>query len=133
MKTPMNIHLAASYDRRWSMLSVASALERAGHHVTSRWIQGGRGDDPPIIPAVEDLIDLARADCLVTFTDVAGRDATDAPAGEHDVAFGVALALGKRLCLVGPRETIFHHLQSVEAYESVADLVAALNVFGPAR
>jgi hypothetical protein len=133
MKTPMNIHLAAPYDRRWAMLGVASALQRAGHHVTSRWIQGGRGGDSPVVPAVEDLIDRARAECLVTFTDAARRNATDATVGDHEVAFGVALALGKRLCLVGPRETIFHHLQSVEAYESVADLIAALDVFSGAR
>src|SRR5262245_56627898 len=36
----MRIYIAARYDRRWEMLGVASDLLRAGHDVTSRWIEG---------------------------------------------------------------------------------------------
>ena len=39
----MRIYIAARYDRRFEMLGVAAALMRAGHDVTSRWIEGGRG------------------------------------------------------------------------------------------
>jgi hypothetical protein len=122
----MKIYLAAHYDRRWQMLAVASTLEHAGHQVTSRWIEGGRGDDPAVVPALEDLIDLGNADCLVSFTEERTGDAAGAGSGERHVEFGIALAAGKRLCVVGPRETVFHHLLSVEAYASVADLVAGL-------
>src|SRR5206468_1321144 len=65
----MKIYLAARYERRFEMLGVAATLARAGHEVTSRWIEGGRGDDPAIVPAVEDLIQLSQADCLVSFTE----------------------------------------------------------------
>lgn len=123
----MRIYLAARYDRRWEMLGVAATLERAGHHVTSQWIEGGRGDDPAIVPAIEDLIDLAGADCLVSFTEDSGHNVPWAARGGRHVEFGVAVATGKRLCIVGPRENIFHHLLSVEAYASVADLVAGLS------
>jgi hypothetical protein len=123
----MKIYLAARYDRRWEMLGVAATLARAGHEVTSRWIEGGRGDDPAIIPAVEDLIHLSQADCLVSFTEDPNRSVPWAARGGRHVEFGVALATGKRLCLVGPRENIFHHLLAVEAYANVVDLVAGLN------
>lgn len=123
----MKIYLAARYDRRWEMLGVAATLARAGHEVTSRWIEGGRGDDPAIIPAVEDLIHLSQADCLVSFTEDPNRSVPWAARGGRHVEFGVALATGKRLCVVGPRENIFHHLLAVEAYTNVADLVAGLN------
>jgi hypothetical protein len=122
----MRIYLAARYERRFEMLGVAATLARAGHEVTSRWIEGGRGDDPAIVPAVEDLIQLSQADCLVSFTEDPQRKVAWAARGGRHVEFGVALATGKRLCVVGPRENIFHHLLSVEAYVSVAELVAAL-------
>jgi len=122
----MRIYLAARYERRFEMLGVAAILARAGHEVTSRWIEGGRGDDPAIVPAVEDLIQLSQADCLVSFTEDPQRNVAWAARGGRHVEFGVALATGKRLCIVGPRENIFHHLLSVEAYASVGELVAGL-------
>jgi len=123
----MKIYIAAPYDRRWQMLKVASTLERAGHEVTSRWIEGGRGGDTPIVSAVEDLIDLARAHCLVSFTEDAIGNLAGAPCSGRHVELGVALATGKRLCLVGPRENNFHHLQSLEVYDSVGDLIVGLH------
>lgn len=121
----MKIYLAARYDRRWQMLGVASALERAGHEVASRWIEGGRGGDPAAVPAVEALLDLTRAECFVAFTEEPSIFPVTS-SGERHVEFGIALATGKRLCIVGPRETIFHHLLSAERYATVADLVAGL-------
>jgi len=121
----MKIYLAARHERRWEMLRVASRLECAGHEVTSRWISGG-GDDPAIIPAVEDLLDLGRADCLVSFTDEPNSIVAGTARGERHVAFGIALGAGKRIYIVGPRENIFHHLFAVERYETVAELMAGL-------
>jgi hypothetical protein len=128
----MKIHLAARYDRRWEMLGVASTLERAGHEVTSRWM-AGRGDDPAFVPAVEDLLDLTRSDCLVSFTDEPTHHAARSAGGARHVEFGVALATGKRLCIVGPRENVFHHLLAVEAYATVDALVAGLRERPKAR
>src|SRR6185436_17305061 len=68
-RAAMRIHIAARYDRRFEMLGVASDLMRARHEVTSRWIEGGRGGDPKLVAAIEDIADLGRADCLVTFTE----------------------------------------------------------------
>jgi hypothetical protein len=123
----MRIYIAARYDRRFEMLGVAAALMRAGHDVTSRWIEGGRGDDPELLAAVEDMGDLARADCLLTFTERPEQNVPWAARGGRHVEFGVALACGKRLCLLGPRENIFHHLPRVEVYATVLDLVDGLS------
>ena len=51
--------------------------------------------------------------------------AWSARGGRH-VEFGLALAAGKRLCIVGPRENIFHFLPRVEVFRSTDDLVGAI-------
>ena len=122
----MRIYIAARYDRRFEMLGVATSLVRAGHEVTSRWIEGGRGGDPELMAALEDVGDLAHADCLVTFTEEPQRWVAWAARGGRHVEFGIALACGKRLCVVGPRENVFHHLPSIEVYATVADLIEGL-------
>jgi hypothetical protein len=120
----VRIYIASRYDRRFEMLGVTGVLVRAGHDVTSRWIEG-RGDGPEVA-AAEDLEDVLRADCLVSFTEEPAASVSWAARGGRHVEFGLALAAGKRLCLVGPRENIFHFLSRVEVYSAIDDLVAAL-------
>jgi hypothetical protein len=122
----MRIYIAARYDRRFEMLGVAAKLIRAGHDVTSRWIEGGRGGNSELVAALEDVGELAHSDCLVTFTEQPERCVAWAARGGRHVEFGIALACGKRLCVVGPRENVFHHLPSVEVYAGVADLIVGL-------
>ncbi len=122
----MRIYIAARYDRRFEMLGVAVDLMRAGHDVTSRWIEGRRRGDADLFAAFEDISDLARADCLVTFTEQPERGVPWAARGGRHVEFGLAVATGKRLCIVGPRENVFHHLPSVEVYATIDGLIGAL-------
>lgn len=118
----MRIYLASRYDRRFEMLGVTAVLMKAGHDVTSRWIEG-RGDGPEV-EAVEDVEDVLRADCILCFTEEPTEHVSWAARGGRHVEFGVALAMGKRLCVVGPRENIFHHLPRVEQFRSLDDFVA---------
>ncbi|HVV51132.1 MAG TPA: hypothetical protein VHO06_15800 [Polyangia bacterium] len=122
----MRIYIASRYDRRFEMLGVTGVLMRAGHHVTSRWIEG-RGDGPEVA-AAEDLEDVLRAECLVSFTEEPQQAVSWAARGGRHVEFGVALGAGKRLCVVGPRENIFHYLPRVEVFGSLDALVGALAV-----
>jgi len=122
----MRIYIAARYDRRFEMLGVAATLMRAGHDVTSRWIEGGRPGDGELGSAVQDVGDLERADCLVSFTEQADRGVPWAARGGRHVEFGIALATGKRVCVVGPRENVFHHLPWVEVYANVPELLVGL-------
>jgi hypothetical protein len=121
----MRIYIAARFDRSSEMLDVGVGLARAGHFVTSRWIHGRQGA-PDLVSAIEDIEDLADADCLVSFTEYPTQGVAWAARGGRHVEFGVALATGKRLCVVGPRENIFHHLPRVEVHRSVAELIEAL-------
>jgi hypothetical protein len=125
----MRIYLAARFDRSAEMRDVAAALARAGHFVTSRWIHG-RQAGPDLVSATEDIEDLASADCLVSFTEHATRSAPWAARGGRHVEFGVALAARLRLCIVGPRENIFHHLPKVEVYVTFDELLAGLALRG---
>lgn len=118
----MKIHLASRYDRRFQMLGVTAVLMRAGHVVTSRWIEG-RGDGPAA-DAAEDVEDILRSDCILCFTEEPSEQMPWVARGGRHVEFGVALAMGKRLCIVGPRENIFHHLAYVEQFRSLDDFVA---------
>lgn len=120
----MRIYIASRYDRRFEMLGVTGVLMRAGHVVTSRWIEG-RGDGPEVA-AAEDLEDVLRADCLVSFTEEPAASVAWSARGGRHVEFGLALAAGRRLCIVGPRENIFHFLPRVEIYGTLSDLVEGL-------
>ncbi len=67
-----------------------------------------------------DLDDLRAADTVISFTSEGGGG----KGGRH-IEFGLALGLGKRLVIVGPRENVFHTLPDIEWYPSWAHLVMA--------
>jgi hypothetical protein len=121
----MRIYLAARFDRSDEMRDIAASLARAGHVVTSRWIHR-RQTGPDLVSATEDIEDLAAADCLVSFTEHPTRNVPWAARGGRHVEFGLALALGRRLCIVGPRENVFHHVPRVEIFPSATELLEAL-------
>ena len=94
----------------------------AGHEVTSRWINLRDGDypeysaetlnsDPQSFSAYAetDIADIHAADTIVSFTGGGGK-------GGRHVEFGLGIALGKRLVVIGPREHVFHTLPQVEQY-----------------
>lgn len=135
MNTPRRIYLAARYSRNPEMQGVRDVLQAMGHTVTSRWIDCHAGkyltsftpehlnDDPEYCStlAEHDLEDLVAADTVISFTDANGGG----KGGRH-VEFGYALALGKQVMVVGPRENVFHTLSQVEHYHSWRSLVIAL-------
>jgi len=121
----VRIYLAARFDRGAEMRDVAANLACAGHFVTSRWIHKAPGD-PGLLAAIQDIEDLADADCLVSFTEPPTAGVPWAARGGRHVEFGVALMAGKRLCVVGPRENLFHYLPPVEIYRNTAELIEGL-------
>lgn len=120
----MKIYLAARYDQHPLMRDYATRLEAAGHHVTSRWIRAHADDAPDgctvalinaepdsCAPfAEEDFQDIREADTVVCFTE------WPSSTGGRHVEVGYALGLGLRVVVVGPREHIFHALETVEHY-----------------
>lgn len=135
----MKIYLAARYSRRDQLRDVAEELRRIGHTITSRWLEtdwlcndvGRSTAAPPEYReqyALIDMEDVKVADVVVNFTeapDSGGR-------GGRHVEFGLAVAWGKRLIVVGHRENLFHHLPEVEFLASQWDLIRALGPTGEA-
>ena len=130
----MKIYLAARYSRNDEMRGVRDVLEAFGHEVTSRWIDQHGGNLPESIVeeklnaepeacaeyALVDVEDLRAADVVVSFTSADGGG----KGGRH-VEYGLALGLGKRLVIVGPRENVFHTLPQVEWYPDWSRMVMA--------
>jgi len=119
------------------MREVAAELRRRGYKVTSSWIDTdfptaseGSSAAPPELHekyAAISVADLVRADCCLSFTETPG---TVMSRGGRAVEFGMALAWGKGLVIVGPCENIFHHLRNVKVYD---DLETMLNSVFPFR
>jgi hypothetical protein len=137
MPDPIRIYLAARYSRNPEMRGVRDALVAAfGFGVTSRWIDlhpDVVGDftnsfeadvlnaSPHLCAPLgqHDLDDLDAADWVVSFTGGGGK-------GGRHVELGYALARGKRVFVVGPRENVFHTLPVVEHFRSWVDFSAWL-------
>jgi hypothetical protein len=120
------VYLGARYSRRLELWRYAGELGRAGLRVTSRWLDGEYGDlvgktgsterDAEAQAAAEhDWADIHLADTVVIFTDPPEYVSKNGRGGFH-VEFGIAMALGKRIVLVGHRVNSFHHLEAVHFY-----------------
>jgi len=132
----MKVYLASRYSRNAELRGYRDELEAMGHEVTARWIDLHAGSTdyvsaealaileksftPEQLSATPDLCsayaiadwsDLDRADCVVSFTCGSGGK------GGRHVEFGIAVASGKRVMVVGPRENVFHTLPEVEHFE----------------
>jgi hypothetical protein len=107
------------------MRGIRDWLCEQGHEVTSRWINRCSSkylNSPPsailntdpeycATLARNDIDDLRSSDVVISFFDTGGN-------GVKHVEFGMALALGKRVILVGHREHVFHTLPEVEHYDT---------------
>ncbi len=122
----MNVYLAALPSRQDEMLRIARRLERAGHKVTARWIQGRSVGATGADNAMYDLADVVVADCFVLFSESArSRTPASAATGRH-VGLGYALHARKRIVVVGPRENIFCRLDAVERAPNIKGLLDLL-------
>jgi hypothetical protein len=133
----MKIYLASRYSRLEEMQLVSQVLGSMGHEVTSRWIMGGHqisdrglneGAQETLRQrfAVEDLEDVVAAECVISFTEEPRSSLTR---GGRHVEFGLALGLGKRLIVVGPRENVFHCLPQVEVFPDRMAMALSLGAY----
>lgn len=132
MNKPMKIYLASRYSRNLEMQLYRKDLEILGHSVTSRWINGnhqithedllaGNKSQKQMQFAQEDYEDLCMSDCVISFTETP-REFSNSRGGRH-VEYGIALALKKRIIIIGYRENIFHHLPETEFFISWGDAI----------
>lgn len=110
----MKVYLAARYSRRDEMRARRDQLARAGHIVTSCWLDQPYEAAEALAPhlyariAKQDLADLWNAEAVIAFTEPTSVP-NDSRGGRH-VEFGLAVAWHKAIFIVGPRENIFHYL-----------------------
>lgn len=122
----MNIYLAAGRHRIGRARSVARALRRAGHHVTSRWLNGRSHSCLPGDNAMYSLADIVVADCLVLIARRRRDERKHPETGDRHVELGYALRAGKRVCVLGEAESLFHCLPDVERYGDMEELIHGL-------
>ena len=103
----MRYHLAARYARRVEFCGYREQLFSIGDTVTSRWLDFRKMPSWSCGIAREDCEDLLAADAVIIFTEIPN---TILATGGRHVEFGLALAQGKRVIMVGPRENVFHYL-----------------------
>jgi len=120
----MKIYIAARFERQIEARNYAVLLEAAGHIITSRWLYVSNAADLAV-EAAHDLEDVDAADALIFLSE---SPETAWRRGSRCVEYGYALARGKRLRIIGPRENIFHWLLPDAAFFlSIDALVEALN------
>lgn len=144
----MRIYLAARYSRRLELCEYRSILQSLGCDVQARWLNGGHQISDSGVPigesgeslvedestdvaasglrskfALDDWEDVTKADIVISFTE---PPRSNHSRGGRHVEFGIALGLGKECLVVGPRENIFHWLQSVTVFADFASCLAKI-------
>lgn len=117
----MKFYMAARFPRRAEMEILAGDLPSIGHECVASWVYGGEDGLSRSDIADLDLRDVARADGIILFTHPRGEPQ---PGGGRHVEFGYAIALGKRLVVIGPEENVFIAHRKVERFESWGDFLA---------
>lgn len=149
-QTHLIIYLAGRYSRRLELSSYRDQLTELGIRVTSRWLNGAHqlddqghplGDDAermfedgsPLVDhwrpkfATDDFDDVLAADTLIAFTE---EPRSGHSRGGRHVELGIALAAGKRIIVVGPRENVFCWLPQVAQFDTWPLLLAVLSSAG---
>lgn len=123
--TIKSIYLAARIRRRDELIAHAAELQAAGIEVTSSWLTMPVPSDWNSSVwqdlARVDREDVLRADGLVLFAE----PERDGGSGRH-VEFGMALALGKPIIVVGRVENLFQRLPEVRVVEDWPAALALL-------
>ena len=116
------IYLSGQFEDGLALCDVRRDLEASGHQVTSRWLDAAAAGPATAQSDAEgaaarlaaiarqDFEDIARADVVVVFNPP--QACTVGRGGRH-VETGYALALGKRVVLVGSRGNVFHWLPEI--------------------
>jgi len=125
----MNVYLAGRFSKRHVLHKLGKFLEENGHKIVSRWTLPGT-DHIKIVGlsaqaadserqrfASEDIADIRECDWVVSLMEPPRNNSR----GGRHVEFGYAMALYKHLTIIGPRETVFHHLGAVEHFDTIDD------------
>jgi hypothetical protein len=123
----MKIYLCAMYARLEWLQPFRREIEACGHECTAQWLTT---DDQqcPADGAAMDVEDVRRSDAIICFTE---HPSVGYTTGGRWVEFGIALALGIPIYIVGPPENVFCHLSHIHVYQyfpdALQDAIAEFN------
>lgn len=119
----MKFYIATRFERYMDGRKVRRLIQNEGHEVVAHWLDRA-GDkklwQPNEEAAQEDWDDVMAADMLLLLTSTPHYGYTSG--GSH-TEFGLAMAAGKRVAVLGRRENVFHYLPGVEQFEAPGALV----------
>lgn len=130
----MKFYIAARFSRRPEAYAMAQELAQLGHVCVARWVMrhethimppglSRRAEDGERARfAVEDIADMNSADWCISLTE---EPRGNGRGGRH-VEFGFMLAQGKKMTIIGPRETVFHHISTLEWHPTIASFLDSL-------
>jgi len=122
----LNIYLAARFSKRSTLEQWAHKLQGLGHVMVSRWAL--RDSDHKLVDGLspqaatserirfarEDIEDIHRCDMVLSLME---EPRSNGRGGRH-VEFGYAMALTKKMVIIGPKETVFHEIPEVDHFET---------------
>ncbi len=125
------IFLSSRYSRRDEMREWRTKLQELGFEVNCRWLDTEWEETQRVTSAAppeyreefahKDAEDVANCDCLIAFTEA--PDSGGNNRGGRHVEYGMALALGKVVVVIGYRENIFHHAKGVIFFNTTSSVV----------
>lgn len=117
------LYLAARFADQAMMRVVGDYLTGLDFVITARWVYGGEAGLSRAGCALMDIEDVDAADTVVSFTQP--ERSYNIGGGRH-TELGYALAKGKRLVVIGPREQIFHYHPAVEVHATLTAWLGSL-------
>ena len=122
MEQDIHVYFCSQYQTRTLLRDVRTSLERAGIMVRSRWIDNN--DERPMSEWIDvNLVDLTASEVVVFFS-LPEQHGWPTP-GRH-VELGHALALKKKVILVGKPESLFHFHPRIEVVPKLEGLPMAI-------
>lgn len=127
----MKIYLAARFSRQAELVACRELLQNRGVEVTSTWLDQTcdlTDTGPTHCPeeereqrAYDDYSDIVRCNMLIHFTE----EPRTPTRGARHVEMGIALGLGKRVAVVGPKENIFCFFEDVKHFDTFHEFLEA--------
>lgn len=130
-----SVYLSSQFEDGPVLRKVRDDLVTTGYRVTSRWLDAesstpatalAHEDDAPARLAAiarQDIEDIQAADVVVVFNP---RETCNVGRGGRHVETGYALALGKKVVIVGVRANVFHWMPHVTVVDDWGELMAAI-------
>ena len=117
-------YIAGRYVNKVKIAAFAEKVRALGFGVTSSWLEEDHSPNVEMIEfdartlramSIKDRDEIAACDEMIFFSEL---DTLPTARNGRHVEFGMAIAMGKPIHVIGPYENIFHHLPLVWHYPS---------------